>query len=170
MIEGSTPPGGPMTIVPGRRSVHRIRVGRLLDGTERAPLAEAAILVVDGTMAEVGPDATVASPEDARSHDFSDSTALPGLADAHVHVTLPPTVDPLATMASETDEELITRGAIAAERMVRAGITLAYDCGARNTTAQGVREAIASGRALGPRLLVSGRTITQRRGHCHFFG
>jgi imidazolonepropionase-like amidohydrolase len=73
-------------------------------------------------------------------------------------------------MAAETDDELITRGAVAAERMVRAGITLAYDCGARNMTAQGVRDAIAGGRSLGPRLLVSGRTITQPKGHCHFFG
>jgi imidazolonepropionase-like amidohydrolase len=159
-----------MAIVPGRRSVHRIRVGRLLDGTDREPLIDAALLVIDGSIAQVGADATVASPEDARTHDFPESTALPGLGDAHVHVTLPPTVDPLATMAAESDDELITRGAIAAERMVRAGITLAYDCGARNTTAQGVRAAIASGRALGPRLLVSGRTITQTNGHCHFFG
>jgi imidazolonepropionase-like amidohydrolase len=159
-----------MAIVPGRRNVHRIRVGRLLDGTDRAPVIDAALLVIDGTIAEVGPNAAVGSPEDARSYMFPDSTALPGLMDAHVHVTMPPTVDPLATMAGETDDELITRGAVAAERMVRAGITLAYDCAARNHAAPVVRVAIAAGRAHGPRLLVSGRTITQPKGHCHFFG
>jgi imidazolonepropionase-like amidohydrolase len=159
-----------MAIVPGRRAVHRIRVGQLIDGTDHEPLRDAAILVVDGVIAEVGPDATVSTPDDARVHDLPESTALPGLMDAHVHVTLPPTVDPLATMASETDEELITRGAVAAERMVRAGITTAYDCGARNLVAQGVRDVIARGISLGPRLLVSGRTVTQPKGHCHFFG
>src|SRR4029078_7298214 len=66
MIERSTPQGGPMAILPRRRNVPRIRVGRLLDGTERAPVTDAALLVIDGTIAEVGPDAAVASPEGAR--------------------------------------------------------------------------------------------------------
>lgn len=159
-----------MAIVPGRRAVHRIRVGQLIDGTDREPLRDAALLVVDGTIVEVGPDGSVATPDDARIHEHPESTALPGLMDAHVHVTLPPTADPLKTMAEESDADLIVRGAVAAERMVRAGITTAYDCGARNTTAQGVRDAIARGLGLGPRLLVSGRTVTQTKGHCHFFG
>jgi hypothetical protein len=118
-----------MAIVPGRRSVHRIRVGRLLDGTDREPLTDAALLVIDGTIAEVGKDAAVASPEDARTHAYPECTALPGLADAHVHVTLPPDRRAAHDDGRESDDELITRGAVAAERMVRAGITLATTAG-----------------------------------------
>ena len=54
--------------------------------------------------------------------------------------------------------------------MVRAGITTAYDCGARGMTAYAIRDGIARGLTLGPRLLVSGRAVTQTGGHCHFFG
>lgn len=153
-----------------RRAVHRISVGRLIDGTDREPQTDAAILVVDGTIAAVGPEAAVPLPDDARRHDLGDATALPGLIDAHVHVTLPPTIDPLRSLGEESDADLVIRGAVAAERMVRAGITTAYDCGSRGVTGQAVRDAIARGLTLGPRLLVSGRPITQANGHCYFFG
>lgn len=152
------------------RRALRIRVGRLLDGTDAPVIEDAALLVLDDRIAEVGPDGSVARPEDARELHLPDATALPGLMDSHVHVALPPTIDPLATMAAETDEDLVVRGTAAAERMVRAGITTAYDCGARGMTAYAIRDAIGRGLSVGPRLLVSGRPVTQTKGHCHFFG
>jgi imidazolonepropionase-like amidohydrolase len=157
-------------IEPGMRQALRIRVGRLLDGTGGPAVEGAALLVLDGRIAAVGRDDAVARPEDARTLDLPGTTALPGLMDAHVHVTIPPTIDPLATMATESDEDLVVRGSAAAERMVRAGITTAYDCGARGMTAYAIRDGIARGLTLGSRLLVSGRAVTQTGGHCHFFG
>lgn len=159
-----------MTIEASLRRALRIRVGRLVDGTDAPVLADAALLVVDDRIADIGSDDAVARPADARELHLPDSTALPGLMDAHVHVALPPTIDPLATMGAETDEDLVVRGTVAAERMVRAGITTAYDCGARGMTAYAIRDAIGRGLSVGPRLMVSGRPVTQPRGHCHFFG
>ena len=159
-----------MTIAGSRRRTIRLRVGRLFDGTDAGAISDAALLIIDGRIAEVGPDAAVASPEDARALDFPGGTALPGLMDGHVHVTLPPTVDPLLTMATESDDDLVVRGAAASERMVRAGVTTAYDCGARGMTAYRIRDSINRGLSLGPRLMVSGRAVTQTGGHCHFFG
>jgi imidazolonepropionase-like amidohydrolase len=159
-----------MTIQASHRTAIRLRVGHLIDGIADQAIADGAVLVINGRIAEVGPDATVAVPEDARSIDLPTATALPGLIDAHVHVTLPPTLDPLATMTAESDDDLVVRGVAAAERMVRAGVTTAYDCGARGTTSYRIRDALARGLAVGPRLMVSGRAITQTGGHCHFFG
>jgi imidazolonepropionase-like amidohydrolase len=159
-----------MMFEPGRRQALRIRVGRLLDGTGDPAVEGAALLVIDGRIAAIGPDQAVARPEDARTLDLPGTTALPGLMDGHVHVTLPPTVDPLTTMAAETDDDLVVRGAAASERMVRAGITTAFDCGARGMTSYRIRDSIARGLSLGPRLMVSGRPVTQTGGHCHFFG
>jgi imidazolonepropionase-like amidohydrolase len=159
-----------MMIDSSRRQALRITVGRLLDGTGGPAIEGAALLVLDGRIAAVGADAAVARPEDARTLDLPGTTALPGLMDAHVHVTMPPTMDPLATMATESDEDLVVRGSAAAERMVRAGITTAYDCGARGMTAYAIRDGIGRGLTLGSRLLVSGRAVTQTGGHCHFFG
>lgn len=159
-----------MTIGASHRTATRLRVGRLLDGTATAPIIDAAMLVIDGRIAEVGPHSAVATPEDARMINLPGTTALPGLIDSHVHVTLPPTIDPLATLYAETDDDLVARGVAASERMLRAGVTTAYDCGARGMTSYRIRDAIARGLSLGPRLMVSGRAITQTGGHCHFFG
>jgi len=159
-----------MAIAADHRRATRLRVGRLFDGTGAAAIDDAALLIIDERIVDVGPDALVARPEDARAVHYPGATALPGLMDSHVHVALPPTLDPLATLASETDDELVVRGAAAAERMVRAGVTTAYDCGARGMVGYRVRDAIARGLCVGPRLLVSGRAITQTGGHCHFFG
>jgi imidazolonepropionase-like amidohydrolase len=159
-----------MTIQASHRTALRLQVGHLIDGIAAHASADGAILVIDGRIEQVGSDAMVATPEDARSLAFPTATALPGLIDSHVHVTLPPTIDPLATMASESDDDLVVRGVAAAERMVRAGVTTAYDCGARGLTSYRIRDAIARGLAVGPRLMVSGRPITQTGGHCHFFG
>ncbi len=152
------------------REAFRITVGRLLDGSGEPPIEDAALLILDDRIVAAGPAHAVARPEDARSLDLPDSTALPGLMDVHVHVALPPTVDPIGSMAEETDDDLVVRGVAHSERMVRAGITTAYDCGARGTTAYRIRDAIGRDLALGPRLLVSGRPVTQTNGHCHFMG
>jgi imidazolonepropionase-like amidohydrolase len=146
----------------------RITVGHLIDGTDAAPIDDAAILVVGNRIVEVGPASRVTTPGDARHVDFPDATALPGLIDAHVHVTFSGDVDPLGTMAKESDEQLVARGLINSERMLRAGVTTAFDCGSRNSTGFAIREALARGAAVGPRLMVSGRPVTLRRGHCHW--
>jgi len=159
-----------MGIEASGREALRLRVGRLLDGSSGPALEGAALLVVDDVIVEVGPDAAVARPEDARTLELPGTTALPGLMDAHVHVALPPTVDPLGSLVAESDEDLVIRGTAASERMVRAGITTAFDCGARGMTGFQIRDAIERGLSLGPRLLVSGRPVTQTGGHCHFFG
>ena len=158
----------PDAVVSMSPSTTRITVGHLIDGTDEGPIDDAAILIERDRIVDVGPAASVAAPAHARTIDLPDATALPGLIDAHVHITFAGDIDPLGTMARETDEELIHRGLVNAERMVRAGVTTAFDCGARNQTGFGVRRAIERRQGLGPRLMPSGRPVTRRRGHCHW--
>ena len=66
-------------------------------------------------------------------------------------------------MARETDEELVHRGLVNAERMVRAGVTTIFECGARNSTGFGVQRAIEDASASG-RTLASGRPVTRKTG------
>jgi imidazolonepropionase-like amidohydrolase len=146
----------------------RITIGHLIDGSAANPIDNAAILIEGNRIVEVGPADRVAHPAHAQHLAFPDATALPGLIDAHVHVTFAGDVDPLGTMAKERDEELVTRGVVACERMVRAGVTTAFDCGARNSTGFAIRDAIARRQSVGPRFMASGRPVTQPRGHCHW--
>lgn len=65
-----------------------IRNARLVDGTGAAPQAQRSIFVHDGVIAAIGFDIT--TPPDAQVLDAGGSTVLPGLIDAHVHVSVVP--------------------------------------------------------------------------------
>jgi imidazolonepropionase-like amidohydrolase len=146
----------------------RIEVGRLLDGTDAAPIDRGAILVEGDRIVAVGPASAVPAPDHARRYAFPGATALPGLTDAHVHTTFSGDLDPIGAMAKETDDQLIARGLVNTERLVRSGVTTAFDCGGRNQTTFRIRDALGRGAAVGPRLLCSGRPVTRKRGHCHW--
>ena len=98
----------------------RIEVGHLIDGTDAEPITDGAILIEGDRIAQVGHNHRVAKPEHAKRYVFPDTTALPGLFDAHVHFTFAGDVDPLGTMAKESDDQLVARGLVNVERMVRA--------------------------------------------------
>jgi imidazolonepropionase-like amidohydrolase len=59
---------------------------RVIDGTDRAPIDNATILVRDGKVAAVGPAAAVTIPAGARRVALAGTTVIPGLVNAHGHV------------------------------------------------------------------------------------
>ena len=97
-------------------------------------------------------------------------TLLPGLIDAHVHLTFDGGPDPVATMKAEEDVQLTVRAIGGAQRALRAGITTIREVGAKNEVIFAVKAAINAGLVVGPRLLVSGRPLTSIKGHCWFMG
>ena len=60
---------------------------RLIDGTDRAPIANATIVVRDGRITAAGPG--VAVPAGAQSIALPGKTVIPGLVNAHGHVNAP---------------------------------------------------------------------------------
>jgi imidazolonepropionase-like amidohydrolase len=97
-------------------------------------------------------------------------TLLPGLIDAHVHLTFDGGPDPVATMKAEEDPQLLLRAVGGAQRALRAGITTIREVGAKNEVIFALKAAINSGLVVGPRLLVAGRPLTSIKGHCWFMG
>jgi len=83
-----------------------------------------------------------------------DVTLLPGLIDAHVHIT--------NSFSSEPDRDADTgiQGAQTAEALLLSGFTTVRSLGSANFADVTLRDAIASGRVPGPRLLVSGQGMT----------
>jgi imidazolonepropionase-like amidohydrolase len=79
-------------------------------------------------------------------------TIVPGLVDAHVHLTL--AGDPLANAAAT----------------VRAGFTTVVDLGSAGGAGVRLRDAIASGAAPGPRVIAAGSWIGAKGGVCEFGG
>ena len=58
----------------------------LVDGTGRAPVSDARIVIAGDRITAVGPAGTVSAPDDAEHVDLTGRTVLPGLVDAHFHI------------------------------------------------------------------------------------
>ena len=113
-----------------------------------------------------------ASEAEARGRDARDLaglTVLPGLIDAHVHMTLDPALPTPDAQLAVPDETLVRNMDGRAEAMVRAGITTARDLGGGKWLELALRDRIAAGQP-GPRLLCAGQPVTSVQGHCHFWG
>ena len=61
---------------------------RVIDGTGAPPLDDAVLLISEGRIAAVGPSNSVGIPAGAARIDMSGKTILPGLINAHGHVTV----------------------------------------------------------------------------------
>ena len=119
---------------PLRSGAYALVGGRLVDGTGRPPIADAVVVVRDGRITEVGPRAAVAIPSDVPSVDVAGTTLVPGLWDMHTHVTQ------------------IEWAPV----YVAAGVTTVRDMGNELEFITPLRDLVASGRAVGPRLLLAG--------------
>jgi imidazolonepropionase-like amidohydrolase len=104
----------------------------------------------------------------APSVDLADFVAIPGLVDAHTHLTLFADGRPYEAMAAETDAMMLLAAARNARTHLESGVTTARDNGCRNRLALALKEAIARQLLEGPRLFVAGRPVTPSRGHFHF--
>lgn len=137
---------------------------RLLDGTGGEPVDGQTILWEAGRISWIGPDAEAAL-EQALLIPAEGGTVLPGLIDAHVHISLSPTLDGIYTVAEEPVEQTIIRAANGAGILLRAGITTARDVASREGVAIDVAHAQRNGDLIGARILASGRGITPPDGH-----
>jgi imidazolonepropionase-like amidohydrolase len=99
---------------------------------------------------------------------FPDSTLLPGLIDAHAHLTLPANRLTYEQMFQEPDEMMALVSMRNLQRHLASGVTTIRDNGGRNRVTFVVREALRRGYFVGPRLLLAGRPLTHRRGHFYF--
>ena len=142
-----------------------VKCGVLLDGSGGPPRRGAVVEVRDGSIVAVHgrPPSTAEALVD-----WGAFTVLPGLIDAHDHLTLDLGDEELQSREPETWTVLKASGTAA--RIVSAGITTLRDCGARRQLDLQVRTAIASGLIRGPRLLVSGVPLTISGGACWFLG
>src|SRR5215469_7547341 len=60
---------------------------RIVDGNGGSPVEQGTIVTEGRKIVAVGPASNIAIPSGARSIDEGGKTALPGLADMHVHLT-----------------------------------------------------------------------------------
>ena len=141
---------------------------RLYGGPD-VPATDKVMVTIDGPkIVGVGSASSTTLEAGAQIDDYAGCTILPGLIDAHCHITLPADKRPYEQMNLDPDEML----ALIAIRNLRvhlsSGVTTLRDNGGRNRVTFVVREAINRGYVSGPRLLLSGRPLTHSYGHFYF--
>lgn len=141
-----------------------IRAARLFDGSA---WRNDALVLVDG---ERIVDVSGAPPPHAELLDLGDATLVPGLIDAHVHLGLNASPDPVAHLGEVDDGALLAEMRAAAGRALRAGITTVRDLGDRSYLGVRLRDELRGHPGLGPSILAAGPPVTTRRGHCWFLG
>ena len=140
-----------------------IRAGRLIDGKNETPIANALILIEGEQITSVTPGGN--APAGVEVIDLSKATVLPGLADTHTHVLLQGDVT-----AEDYDVQLLKQSipyrAILAARNARIALEHGFTA-MRDLETEGamyadvdVKNAIANGEVPGPRMQVATRAMT----------
>lgn len=105
-------------------------------------------------------DGAAAAPENARRIDLGGRTLMPGLCDAHVHCMVP--INSFANFSKWPPTYAAYRAMDVLKGMLRRGFTTIRDAGGADF---GVAKAIREGVIEGPRLLYSGKALSQTGGH-----
>jgi imidazolonepropionase-like amidohydrolase len=146
---------------PAFAQTRAIRAGHLVDPARGAVSTNVVILVQDGKIAAVG--ATVQVPAGAEVIDLSNAWVMPGLMDAHVHLTygVPPgRFNLVGAYLDESSGMRALHGARNAKDVLEAGFTAVKDIGNdANYAAVDLRRAIDRGWVPGPSMLTTGKII-----------
>ncbi len=142
--------------------------GRLFDGMN-APTDGVGVLVEDGVIARVAPDAEFEG-FDGRIIDTSGGTLMPGLIDCHVHLCLGGESDPRAMREGMNAGHLVLAGLQRAQATLAGGITAIRDCGGVDYLEFAIRDVCNSGAQLGPTIRAAGKMICMTGGHGNTIG
>jgi len=145
--------------------VTMIHAGTLLDRPGRPPRRNASIVVRGGRI-EAVVDGFAPVPEGGTLIDLSTSFVLPGLIDSHVHLTSDRAG--IEGQLAEMTESVPLRAYEAAwnaRKTLDAGFTTVRNLGADDGATLGLRDAIARGWAIGPRIVDAGTSISTTTGH-----
>jgi imidazolonepropionase-like amidohydrolase len=119
---------------PDQKGALVITNANVIDGTGKAQMKDAVIVIKDGRIAAIGSSLDVQVPKGAKVYDAQGKYVLPGLFDMHAHF------------------EQVEWGPV----YLAAGVTTVRDVGNEFEFMTSVRDAIKEGRGLGPRILLAG--------------
>jgi imidazolonepropionase-like amidohydrolase len=163
----AVPPGSP----PVETVVH---CGRLLDTAAGVMRGESTIVVAGERVKEVragGPDrgaierAAKADGATLRYVDLSGLTCLPGLIDAHTHLTMEFSRTTYTDQFRWNPADYAIRSTAYARRTLLAGFTTVRNLGDRYGESIALRNAVNAGIVPGPRIFTAGRPIGSTGGH-----
>ncbi len=142
-----------------------VRAGRVLDVRTGQMRANQAILIEGEKIAQIIASSEVKAAAGDTTIDLPDATLLPGLIDAHTHLTFELSSLGYQGLAISTAREAL-HGARNARVTLEAGFTTVRNLGAKDYADIALRDAINEGDTIGPRILASGPALGITGGHC----
>jgi imidazolonepropionase-like amidohydrolase len=148
-----------------------VRCGTLLAVPGEDPLHNVTVVVKRGRIDQVLPGfvdpGTLAEAEGVKiDHvDLSQRFVLPGLIDAHTHITAQISADSRLRSVQLSDADAALQAVEFARKTLAAGFTTIRNLGSSGDAAFALRDAITRGIVPGPRILVAGEAVTPTGGH-----
>ncbi|MFC7671214.1 amidohydrolase family protein [Hymenobacter humi] len=147
---------------PAVAQVQALHFGKVVTGQGRV-IRNAVVLVRGDRIVQVGPEQDVAIPAAAEHRDLRAYTAIPGLIDAHTHMSFywdrAPGSNPwgqLGTLGSGVTVFLAQENA---RKTLETGVTTVRDLGSFDNMDLALRDLINRGAMPGPRMLVAGNGL-----------
>ncbi|HEY0597814.1 amidohydrolase family protein [Sphingopyxis sp.] len=145
---------GPGTLV--------IHAGAVIAVPGETSLGPSTVVVRGGRIAEIRPGHV--DVDGAHVIDLKDRTLLPGLIDTHVHFSFSPETK-LWSAAIDTPEDVALFAFSNAKKTLEAGFTTVRDVGSDGYSIHALRDAINDGIVTGPRIFLSGTSLSIVGGH-----
>jgi imidazolonepropionase-like amidohydrolase len=136
-----------------------IRGVTLIDGTGRAPVAGATVVIDGNRIKDAGRNVGV--PAGARTIDGSGKFLIPGLIDAHIHLRGGRGAGSSGRSAADQERD----GVRALHSYLYAGVTTVFDAGNRPEYITELRSKERAGSIVSPRIFATGGTVASPNGH-----
>ncbi len=135
---------------------------KILDGTGKEPF-DGTVLIKGKFIQEIGMKNSIHIPKGSRVFDLAGAYLLPGLIDAHLHLTGFRSGDIVKESLLVPYEVLVARVVQDLRALANAGFTTIGDAG--GAIAVGIKKAVEEGTIVGPRISAAGYTLSQTFGH-----
>ena len=152
-----------LLVVPATAATKVIRFGKLWDGNR--VITNAVVIVEDDRIQTVG-GSEVRIPAGAEVIDLSGYTGIPGMIDAHTHMTYYWDEAPGTRPRGQPPRHIAVTVFLAQEnarKTLETGVTSVRDLNASNGADMAMRDLINMGAMVGPRMFVSGRGLRSAR-------
>jgi imidazolonepropionase-like amidohydrolase len=141
-----------------------IHAGTVIDGQSNQARPEVTIVISNGLIDSIQ-DGFLSPGEDDEVVDLSDYTVLPGLMDMHTHLAGQMSKTRYTEKFFMNPTDSVLRSTLYAERTLMAGFTTVRDLGDDGVIVKSLRDAVAKGWILGPRIFTAGKSLATTGGH-----
>lgn len=149
------------TLAPAKTLIH---AGSLIDG--RADTVRKTVTItIDGDRIAGLADGFTAPAAGDTVIDLKNATVLPGLMDMHIHLTGESSPTSYSERYFLNPQDFALRSTVYARKTLLAGFTTVRDLGAADNLNNSLRDAIAKGWVVGPRIFSAGKALATTGGH-----